>query len=151
MRAMLSMVALTMVATAAGGKPFEGAWKLNAAQSRSQQQVPDAVLTIRSVPEGLEFRFARVDGKSTPRVTTCHVDDGEHPLSIPDGRHQTHTSTCRKLNDRTVEQVINHDNGKMMTTTRAVVSDDGRTLRETWSGHNDKGEKIDLVYVYDRQ
>ena len=81
----------------------------------------------------------------------CHLDGKEHALSISDGRHQRHTSTCRQLEERTLEHVINHDAGKMVTTTRTVVSRDGQTLREVWRGHNEKGEKIDLVYVYDKQ
>jgi hypothetical protein len=28
---------------------------------------------------------------------------------------------------------------------------DGRVLRETWSGHSDEGENIDLVYSYGKQ
>jgi hypothetical protein len=136
-----------------GASPFEGTWNLDVSQSRSQQPIPNAVLTIRSIPEGFEWRFERVtaEGKATPRIAMCHLDGKEHALSISDGRHQRHTSTCRQLEERTLEHVINHDAGKMVTTTRTVVSRDGQTLREVWRGHNEKGEKIDLVYVYDKQ
>jgi hypothetical protein len=133
--------------------PFEGSWKLNAAESQSKQLIPDAILTLRAVPEGLQFSFQRLtaEGKAAPRVATCHLDGKEHPLSIVDGKHQTHTSTCRLVNDNTLEQVIVHDQGKAVTRTRSVVSPDGRKLRESWSGHNDNGEKIDLVYSYNKQ
>jgi hypothetical protein len=126
---------------------------LNAAASQSKQPVPEAVLTIRVVPEGLQISFQRLSAepKAAPRVATCHLDGKEHPLSIRDGRHQTHTSTCRLIDEHTLEQVIDHDQGKMVTRTQSVVSSDGRVLRESWSGHNDKGENIDLVYSYDKQ
>jgi len=56
----------------------------------------------------------------------------------------------KKINDRTIELVGKKD-GKVMLTTRSVVSKDGKTRTTTQIGKNAKGQDVHNITVYDRQ
>jgi hypothetical protein len=79
------------------------------------------------------------------------LDGKEHTFTLPDAKHNSHTSTCKLIDERTLERVVNHDNGKMVTTARTSVSSDGKTMKETWTGKTEDGKAIDLLYVFDKQ
>ena len=132
---------------------FVGHWKVNAAKSRSDQPIGNTVLKIRSVHNGFEIilQHIRPGGNPPPRIFPCVLDGKEHAFTLPDAKHSSHTATCKLIDARTMERIVNHDNGKMITTSRTAVSTDGRTLQEVWTGKTEDGKPIDLLYVFDRE
>jgi hypothetical protein len=53
-----------------------------------------------------------------------------------------------RIDERTLEYTIDHDNGTMHTMTRHTISADGRTITEDSSGADEKGEPIRLEIVF---
>jgi hypothetical protein len=133
--------------------PFIGDWKVNAARSKSDQPIGDALLRIRKTLNGFEMTLQqiRTNGNPPPRIFPCVLDGKEHIFTFPDAKHRTHASTCKLINERTLERTVNHDNGKMVTTTKARISTDGKTIEEVWTGKTEQGKPIDLLYVFDKQ
>ena len=56
----------------------------------------------------------------------------------------------KSLNARTIDVTVKV-NGKVVSTGRAVVSKDGKTMTSSFKGEDPKGRKFDNVEVFDRQ
>ena len=66
------------------------------------------------------------------------------------GSPDADTITLKLLDANTTEATLKMV-GKVMQTTKAVVSADGKTRTLTTSGVNAKGQKVNNVLVFDRQ
>ena len=60
------------------------------------------------------------------------------------------TNTFRRTGDRSFE-VVAKTAGKVTTTNWIVVSPDGKTLTQTTTGTNVRGETLNNVAVYEKQ
>ena len=127
--------------------PFVGDWKLNT--ERSKPTTGERLLRISAIPDGFEFRYA-----GSGLQIRCVADGKEHPYTIRDGKHSSHTASCKILNERKLEIIENHDNGKVITTFLATISADGKTLEEAWSNKSEDGSPLsqdDRDWILDRQ
>jgi hypothetical protein len=128
-----------------------GTWKLNLAKSKYSPGPPpkEGTLTVESQADGLKFTIEGVDAEGKPihYELSPKYDGKDYPIT---GNPNTDTASMKKINDRTIELVGKKD-GKVMLTTRSVVSKDGKTRTTTQIGKNAKGQDVHNITVYDRQ
>jgi hypothetical protein len=141
---------VTLYLAAASSSPFIGVWHSGPDPYRNGRSSP-IVLTFSGDGDSLTLRRESVTSTGERRGSTFrYVFDGKyHPLAYPgDAKHKTHTVMYRRIDERTLEYTIDHDNGAMHTTTRHTVSADARTITEASSGADEKGEPIRLAIVF---
>jgi restriction endonuclease S subunit len=80
---------------------------------------------------------AKFDGKDYPEVG----------VGTPNGAD---TIALKRIDDYTVEATLKKA-GKIVQTTRAVLSKDGKVLTNTSNGTNVAGKPINTVAVYEKQ
>jgi len=133
--------------------PFVGEWRLNAAKSKSDQPLGDAVVIIRKTDDGCEIIFQpiRPAGNPPARTFPCILDGKQRPLTVPDAKHRTHEASCRLIDSRTMKRTVNHDNGKLVTTMLSTVSMDGKVMEELWIEKTEDGRAIKSLHVFDKQ
>ena len=66
-------------------------------------------------------------------------------------KHKSHAVLWTRVDDRTIERRINHDNGLEHPTERLSVSPDGQTLTETHFGKRPDGTPYETVITLVRQ
>jgi len=135
---------------AASTGPFVGVWQSGPNPYKNGRSSP-LMLTFSSDGDSLTLRRESLTSTGERRGSTFrYVFDGKyHPLEYPaDARHKTHSVVYRRIDERTLEYTIDHDNGAMHTTTRHTVSSDGRTMIEASSGADEKGQPIRLEIVF---
>ena len=130
---------------------FSASWKLNLAKSKYDPGPPPKgpnVTRIEAVPGGLKFTVDGVnaEGKPTHFEWTAKFDGKDSPVK---GDPNRDTVALKKINDHTFE-VVNKKGGKVTTTARSVVSNDGKTRTVTTTGTNSKGEKVNNVAVFEK-
>jgi hypothetical protein len=140
---------------AAQTNPFVGTWKF----------VPERSHFDRTAPKDIKLRFlidkdqlreeveiTLSNGAKRTWVFIPQYDHQEHPLTISgETKHKTHAVLSTRVDDRTIELRINHDNGLEYTTDRLSVSPDGQTLTQTHSGKRPDGTPYEEVIAYVRQ
>ncbi len=130
---------------------FSGSWKLNLAKSKYDPgPAPKGPNTskIDAMQDGLKFTNDGVnaEGKPTHNEWSGKFDGKDNPVK---GDPNRDTAALKKINDHTLE-IVNKKGGKVMTTTRAVFSKDGKTRTQTSKGTNAKGEKVNNAVVYEK-
>lgn len=134
--------------------PFVGTWKL----------VPEHSHFDRAAPKDITLRFLIDNGELTEQEqvilsngstrTTIFIpqyDGLEHSFSMSgETKHKSHAVLWTRVDDRTIERRINHDNGLEYTTERLSASPDGQTLTETHSGKHPDGTPYETAIVLQR-
>ena len=147
---LVALITLATLPLAGAGQSMDlwaGAWALNVEKSKYNAGPPpdpkfanatvvlsivDGQLRITSGPENARWvNVVRFDGK-------------EHRIMGP---AQPTTRVYTWIDDRTYEWV-QRVRGKVTTTTRLVLSPDGKTHTLTTTGVDEKGERIDRMTVY---
>jgi hypothetical protein len=128
-----------------------GTWKLNVAKSEYQQgQAPkSSTLVYEAAGPGIKVTVDRVlaDGSAIHYAYPANYDGKDVPVvGSPNGD----TAARTRVNATTTE-LVNKQDGKMLSTVTLVVSADGNTLTITTTGKDAKGQNIDGVEVYDKQ
>ena len=140
---------------AAQTNPFVGTWKF----------VPERSHFDRTAPKDIKLRFlidkdqlreeveiTLSNGAKRTWVFIPQYDRQEHALTISgEAKHKTHAVLSTRVDDRTIELRINHDNGLEYTTDRLSVSSDGQTLTQTHSGKRPDGTPYEEVIAFVRQ
>jgi hypothetical protein len=136
---------------AATGDPILGTWKLNRARSkyipgpapRSQTRI------YKETPDGIFVTIETIDanGKPQPPIVFSEKYDGkDYPIT---GSTVGDALALKRINDYVSEATMKHA-GKVVATTRRLITDNGKTLiliyQETDSEH-----PVDNIIVYDRQ
>jgi hypothetical protein len=87
------------------------------------------------------------EGKATNYSNRYKMDGKAYPYKTAtvDG-----TITAKRIDDFTTEAQIKGPKGGA-TTSRAVISKDGKTRTLTTKGTNDAGKQVDSVIVYEKQ
>jgi hypothetical protein len=145
---------ISVPVTAQAQDAWVGTWKLNIAKSKfepanlapkSQTVKAEAIAGggMKSIVDGVDWQ-----GK------TLHQDiitkfDGK-PSEVPGAPDANTTRVYKRIDSRTYEFVTSV-NGKVTTTSRSVVSADGKTRTITATGTNAQGQTVHNVSVYDRQ
>jgi ABC-type transport system substrate-binding protein len=131
--------------------PAAGTWKLDVAKSKfSTGPAPkSATITYEETADGIKRSGETInaDGTKTAFTYTAKYDGKDYPVS---GSDVFDTISIKKINDHTVVSTLKKS-GKIVSTSRRVVSKDSKTMTLTLNGTNAKGEKIHNVQVYDKQ
>jgi hypothetical protein len=152
----LAYTALTLCVFAgtlvASDNLFLGTWKLNTTKSK---------YSPGPAPKEVTVKFEQ-DGGNIHRVVTGTKSDGSNineDSSIPwDGKDHLVTKppeppitvAVTQVDARTVEVVVKQD-GKVTDKVHGVVSKDGKTVKSTDTGVNEKGQKVHNIEVLEKQ
>jgi hypothetical protein len=135
--------------------PLLGTWKLNLAKSKYTPGPPakSQTITYAAVPNGLKVTVDGVagDGQKIAYGYTAMFDGKDYPeagVGMPNGMD---TISGLKHIDTSTTAYVGKRAGKVVQTSRRVVSKDGKTLTITSTGTNEKGQKTETVTVYDKQ
>jgi hypothetical protein len=127
-----------------------GTWKLNVAKSTYElgPAPKSAISRLEPSQDGWKASQDGVDaqGTSTHVETTVGFDGKDYPVA---GVANT-TWAFTRIDDHTYTLVAKR-NGTVTTTTRTVVSPDGKTRTSTTTGKNAQGQTMKNVAVYERQ
>ena len=150
--------AVTAMVSAQAGSPLSGTWNINLAKSKhspanlalksSTSRFDVTADTVKLVNDGVDAQgrkthleyTARFDGKPSPVTSTV---DGK-----PSGTQDA--VTWRKIDDYAYENVAMLK-GKTLTTTRVVISRDGKTRTNTVNGQDAQGRTINNTVVYEKR
>jgi hypothetical protein len=136
----------------ASDNPLIGTWKLNLAKSRFSPGFPvpksRTVKYEASGPNGMKYTNDSVlaDGRPLHAEYTVQFDGKEYPVAGDPSRDST---SQRWIDGRTTE-MINRKDGKVVETTRRVLSKDGKTLTVTAKGIRN-GKPYSNLHVYEKQ
>jgi len=156
MKLLLLAVAVTVAIPAAAQAPdaWIGTWKLNIAKSKYEPaNLAPKSQTVKQeaiAGGGTKVTVTGVDsqGKAMDYVLTI-LWDGK-PVAIPGASDANTTRIYKRIDARTYE-FVNSVAGKVTTTSRSVVSADGKTRTITATGKNAQGQTVNNVSVYDKQ
>src|SRR5207249_4369137 len=128
------MLALPFGAPAQDREPLLGTWRLNFAQSTFASGPPPyarVTTKIESSDDGLKVIYDMVGerGGVTHWEWMGRLDGKDYPL---EGIEEVATNAYSPIADRTYD-VVSKINGRITTTTRIVISQDGRTMIVTSS------------------
>lgn len=147
-----SLVLLSSVTTQTQANSTLGTWTLNVAKSKYNPGPAPMSETRVYEPfgtSGVKATFNRVDAKGDKATITYSANyDGTDYKYV--GSPDADSITLKLLDANTTEATLKML-GKVMQTTKAVVSPDGKTRTLTTSGVNAKGQKVSNVLVFDRQ
>jgi hypothetical protein len=143
-----------LLALAQTPDPWIGTWRLNLAKSKYEP--------ANLAPKSQTLRQEAAPGGSAK--TTIDVVDAQgkalhqeyvvtfdgKPVAIKGAPDANTTRVYKRIDGRTYEYVQSVA-GKPTTTTRTVVSADGKTRTITTTGRNAQGQTVNNVSVYERQ
>ena len=156
--AMILSLGVAGMLSAQAGSPLAGTWVQNMAKSKyspanlagksSTTRIEVTATGVKLVNDGVDSEglkthteySATFDGKNSPVKATI---DGKPSPNLD-------AVAWKKIDDYTYENVAKLK-GKSLTTTRRVVSKDGKTLTNTVTGTNAQGQVVNNVTVFDKK
>ena len=145
-----AMVSIAAACLSAASDPFSGVWKLNLVKSKlPAPAVQSQTATIEADGEGIRIREEIVNDKGEHLTVTVNAkfDGKDYPVS---GTPLADTVAYRRVDSRTIDGTAKKA-GKVVTTERAVVSGDGKTLTVTYTGKDAAGKPVTGVGVFEKQ
>lgn len=129
-----------------------GTWKTNLAKSKwdpGPAPTSPAVIKVEPAGEGITVTNDGVNPQGQPTHTTytAKYDGKDNPMT---GNPNADTIAIKRIDANTIETVTKKG-GKVIVTSRTVVSSDGKTRTTTQDGVNAQGQKVHNVIVSDRQ
>ena len=146
--------AISTPLTAQTSDPTIGTWKLNVAKSKydpANLAPKSQSVKVEAIADGgLKFTADSVDseGKAGHSVLTTMFDG--KPSDVTGATDAKTTRVYKRIDARTYE-FVQSVAGKVTTTTRTVISADGKTRTNTTTGKNTQGQTVHNVAVYDKQ
>jgi hypothetical protein len=153
-------VALAVLGTIGSGAqtqskdPWIGTWKTNLEKSTyspGPKPTTATTITVESAAGGgmkTTFDGTTSEGKPFHTEVVGAFDGKDNPVK---GAQFPNTSAAyKRIDSRTFESMTKID-GKPTTTSRIVISADGKTLTATTTGKTVKGETVNNVVVADKQ
>jgi hypothetical protein len=136
----------------AADDPLMGTWKLNLDKSKYSPGSPPMSSTNTYEPygkDGFKFTSDHVDaqGKSSHVTFVAEYDGKDYPITGDPSRD----AIIAKRIDLYTHQTTSKKGGKIMTTSRRVISKDGKTLTITTTGKNAQGQPVHNVMVYEKR
>ena len=157
--ALVLAVALAMTATIVyAADMFSGTWKVNVAKSKYSPAnlTPKSIsiTKIEAVQNGIKLVTDGVDsqGRKTHSEYTAKFDGKDVPVkSTIDGKPSPDQDAVawKMIDDYTYENTAKLK-GQALTTTRVVLSRDGKTRTNTVSGKNAQGQTVNNTVVFDK-
>lgn len=158
MKKLLAVVSVIVLALAGSGLVFAqtdahmGTWKLNVAKSKFApgQTMKSETRTYESTGDGYKLSAQRVDadGSSHTASFTVKYDGKDNPFT---GDAYGADTLAVKLVDANHIDATEKKGGKLLYTSKVVVSDDGRVMTITNRGKTASGQPINAALVYDKQ
>jgi hypothetical protein len=146
---LVAVLAFTVVAS--GADSNVGTWKLNLDKSKySPGPAPkSATLTIEAHDGGIKYTADGENAQGSPIHVefTAKYDGKDNPAT---GSPEYNSIALKRIDANTTESTTKKD-GKVMVTSRTVISNDGKTRTLTSKGKNAAGQDGNNVVVYDRQ
>lgn len=137
--------------SAQGADPRIGTWKLNVSKSKFDPGPAPQSLTVKVEAAGKGEKVSPEgvgpDGKPTKTGYTANFDGKDVPLT---GSPIADTTSIKRVDARTTERTDKKD-GKVVTTLRRVVAQDGKTMTVTTKGTNAEGKPTNNVLVFEKQ
>lgn len=145
------MLTVAAILPAADDK-FTGTWKSNGAKSTPATSAPQSVTVKYEVTaDGITASSETTDpaGKVTSGGYTAKFD-GKYVAYKGGGPLGADTIALKRVNASTIQATMQRG-GKVIGTSKRVVSSDGKTMTITTNGTNAKGEKVNTTLVFDKQ
>jgi hypothetical protein len=161
MKRLLEFVAIAILAVVASGpllaqsqsNPLVGTWKLNVAKSQySPGPAPTSLTrTVVAQGDGMKYTMEGVaaDGTKLAYGFTVKYDGTDFPItgSMPGGADSI---AIKKIDANHYEATLKKA-GKVIGTSKAEISMDGKVTTLTSEGTNEGGQPTNNVAVYDKQ
>ena len=155
---LLTVVLSSSITILFGADIFSGTWKVNTAKSTFNPGpgLKAQIVTFEAVGSDMKV----VVDSTGPDGTTIHSEwlgkfDGkdypEHPML--DGKPNPNAAdmiSVKKIDDYTYETVAKQK-GKVLVTTKNVVSKDGKTRTATATGTDAQGRAVNNTVVWEKQ
>ena len=158
MKTLLAVVSVVVLALAGSGLVFAqtdahmGTWKLNVAKSKFApgQTLKSETRTYEPTGDGYKFSGQRVDadGSTHPESFTVKYDGKDNPFT---GDAYGANTLAVKLVDANHIDATEKKGGKLLYTSKVVVSNDGKVMTITNKGKTESGQPINAILVYDKQ
>ncbi len=149
---LLSVCALfaAVVVCTAAVDAFTGTWKLNEAKSKIDPGSPKNSLVVYAASgDSITVTIAGTGAEGNPiHVTWTGKYDGKDYAVTGDSTVDMRAYT--KVNDHTLS-ITSRKAGKVVNTTRVVISADGKTRTVTTTATDAKGIKTTSTAIYDKQ
>ena len=158
MKNLFTVVSVVVLALAGSGLVFAqtdahmGSWKLNVAKSKFApgQTLKSETRTYEPTGDGYKFSGERVDadGSTHPESFTVKYDGKDTPFT---GDAYGADTLAVKLVDANHLEATEKKGGKLLYTTKVVVSSDGKVMTIANKGKTESGQPINVTLVYDKQ
>jgi len=140
------------VTTARAADSNVGTWKVNLAKSKYDPGPPPKgpnVLKIEADSDGITVSNDGVnaEGQATHVTYSAKYDGKDYPET---GNPNVDTISIKRIDANTIETIAKKG-GKVMVTSRTVVSNGGKLRTTTQNGTNAQGQKVHNVIVADKQ
>jgi hypothetical protein len=146
----LTLSSVLLLAAAQGADAWAGTWTLNPTKSTYELSAVPKSSVSKLEPSGEDWTISQdvvdAQGRATHTVIHARFDGKDYPV---EGLANV-TYALTRIDDHTYDLVTKRD-GAVATTTRTVVSPDGKTRTSTTTGRNAQGQVARNVAVYDRQ
>ena len=159
MKRVLTVVCVVGLALAVSGVVLAesdahmGTWKLNVAKSKFDPGPPNKseTRTYESTGDGYKFHGegVKADGSTQTYSFTVKYDGKDYTVT---GQEPAGADTLNvKLIDANHLDSTSKKGGKVLYTSKVVVSKDGKVMTLTSMGKNANGQSFNNVLVYDKQ
>ena len=146
----LTLSTVLLLAAAQGADAWAGTWTLNLSKSTYELSAmpKSSVSKLEPAEDVWNLTQDVVDsqGRATHTTIRAKFDGKDYAVEGIEGV----TYAMTRIDDHTYDLVTKRD-GAILTTTRSVVSPDGKTRTSTTTGRNAQGQTAKNVAVYDRQ
>jgi hypothetical protein len=142
-----------VVHTQAPGSMLLGTWKVNIAKSKyspASGAPKSATSKFESVQGGIKNTTDGVSAQGTATHTELTFTFDGKDVPVMGATSANTTRAWKRIDDHNYEFVDKVD-GKVTTTTRVVISSDGKTRTNTATGKNAQGVAVNNVVVYEKQ
>jgi hypothetical protein len=152
-----TVIALTLAVSGlllAQSNPSIGTWKLNVAKSKYSPGPPPKSQTgiYEAVGNGVKVSVEGVagDGSKIAYSYTANYDGKDYPVTGTGAPNGADTVAMKRVGANTIDATFKKA-GKLVSTNRAVYSQDGKSRTITSKGTNVSGQPTNNVSVYEKQ
>jgi len=147
-----TVLVLAALSHAQSKDPFVGTWKLNVAKSTfSPGPGPKSTTSVyEAVGKGYKITATTepATGGTQQWSYTTSLDGAETPVT---GNNPNADTIAVKRIDANTLEAVNKKGGKVTTTSRNVVSADGKTRTLTTTGVDAQGRTVQNVILFEKQ
>ena len=151
----LSLVLFSSIVLVATENPWIGTWKLDPAKSKlatypkSPKEMTVVSRDLGNQTSEVTLKGTTVDGSPISRKYTVGANGGPTTW-LEGGPPAGYAENTTIINDRVRDSTFTHD-GKKLSDTHFVLSEDGNSLTVTTKGVNIDGKRLDVMAFFERQ